>query len=146
MASTEEKAPKFALHEAARDGKTIVVESLLHANPKLAERKDDDERLPIHWAISYGHLDIAIMLAALKNFDPDVQDASGWTPLMIAVSLKDGDELVELLLRKEADVNSTNFNGQVSPVLSHNHYSKPQRDAKSRTTRLHFISRRPRTT
>lgn len=43
------------------------------ANPKLAERKDDDERLPIHWAVSYGHLDIAILLSAGKNFDPDIQ-------------------------------------------------------------------------
>ncbi len=43
------------------------------ANPKLAEKKDDDERLPIHWAVSYGHLDIAILLASRKDFDPDVQ-------------------------------------------------------------------------
>jgi len=62
------------------------------------------------------------MLASQKNFDPDVQvcllymflcwsanlfqDASGWTPLMIAVSLKEGEELVDLFLRKEADVNA----------------------------------------
>ena len=45
----------------------------IKANPKLAYRKDDDERLPIHWAVSYGHLDIAILLASQKNFDPDVQ-------------------------------------------------------------------------
>lgn len=43
------------------------------ANPKLADLRDDDERLPIHWAISYGHLDIVILLAARKGFDPDVQ-------------------------------------------------------------------------
>ncbi len=32
------------------------------------------------------------------------QDGSGWTPLMIASSLRDGDELVDILLRKGADV------------------------------------------
>lgn len=34
-----------------------------------------------------------------------VQDGSGWTPLMIASSLKEGDALVDLLLSKDADVN-----------------------------------------
>ncbi|TVY51550.1 Ankyrin repeat-containing protein C6C3.08 [Lachnellula cervina] len=84
-------------------GTALVVESLLNANPKLADRKDDDERLPIHWATSYNHLDIATLLSAGKNFDPDVQDGSGWTPLMIAVSLKEGEELVKLFLQKGAD-------------------------------------------
>jgi 26S proteasome non-ATPase regulatory subunit 10 len=35
---------------------------------------------------------------------------------MIAVSLKDGDDLVDLLLQKGADVNQTNFSGQVRVV------------------------------
>jgi len=109
-----EDSPKFAIHEAARDGKTSTVETLLNANPKLADQRDDDERLPIHWAISYGHMDIAMLLASRKNFDPDVQDGSGWTPLMIAVSLKEGEELVDILLGKEADVNCKNFSGQTA--------------------------------
>ncbi|KAH7323738.1 ankyrin repeat-containing domain protein [Rhexocercosporidium sp. MPI-PUGE-AT-0058] len=104
--SQPEEPSKFAIHEAARDGRTQVVESLLAANPKLAQRVDDDGRLPLHWAVSYNHLDIAKLLAATKDFDADVQDGSGWTPLMIAVSLKDGEELVDLLLRKDADVNA----------------------------------------
>jgi len=109
-----EETSKFAIHEAARDGRTTIVESLLNANPQLAVRKDDDERLPIHWAVSYGHLDIAVLLAQRKDFDPDVQDGSGWTPLMMAVSLKDGEDLVDLLLKKEADINQTNFSGQTA--------------------------------
>jgi len=86
----------------------------LNANPRLATQRDDDDRLPIHWAISYNHLPIVELLVQRKDFDPDVQDGSGWTPLMIASSLREGDELVDLLLRKEADVNSKNFSGQTA--------------------------------
>jgi hypothetical protein len=35
-----------------------------------------------------------------------VQDGAGWTPLMIAVSLKEGEDLVKLFLSKGADVNA----------------------------------------
>ena len=34
------------------------------------------------------------------------QDSSGGTPLMIASSLRDADDIVDLLLNKEADVNA----------------------------------------
>ncbi|KAL2006157.1 hypothetical protein VTN00DRAFT_9811 [Thermoascus crustaceus] len=107
-------AAKFAIHEACREGKTTVVESLLNANPKLVSLKDDDERLPIHWAVAYNRLPIVELLVAQKNFDPDVQDGSGWTPLMIAASLKnaEGDPIVDLLLRKNADVTMKSNAGQ----------------------------------
>ncbi|PCG96164.1 Hypothetical protein PENO1_002020 [Penicillium occitanis (nom. inval.)] len=111
--ATEPEA-KFAIHEAAREGKTSVVESLLNANPKLASRKDDDERLPIHWAAAYNRLPIVELLVSNKYFDPDVTDGSGWTPLMIAASLKnaEGDAIIDLLLRKDADVNIKSVSGQ----------------------------------
>ena len=43
------------------------------------------------------------------------QDASGWTPLMIAASLRDsqGDHIIELLLKKGADINAKSISGQV---------------------------------
>lgn len=66
--------------------------------------------------MSYGHLDVALLLAQRKDFDPDVQDGSGWSPLMIAVSLKDGEELVDLLLRKGADVNQTSKSHNLSYI------------------------------
>ncbi|TLS27347.1 hypothetical protein PpBr36_05100 [Pyricularia pennisetigena] len=96
---------KFAIHAACREGRYAAVESLLNVDPKLATRKDDDGRLPIHWAVSSNQFEIANLLVSQKNFDPDVQDDSGWTPLMIAVSIKDGEKLVDLLLSKGADVN-----------------------------------------
>ncbi|KAI1007225.1 hypothetical protein K3495_g1006 [Podosphaera aphanis] len=103
---------KFAIHEAAQNGRLSVVEALLKASPKLADQRDDDGRLPIHWAVSFSHIDIVKLLASTRTFDPDVKDSSGWTPLMIAVSLTNGDELLDLLLHKGSDVNVQNYAGQ----------------------------------
>ncbi|KAL6249390.1 putative ankyrin-repeat protein [Rhinocladiella similis] len=103
MAETKEN--KYAIHEAAREGRLMVVESLLSANPKLASLLDQDERLPIHWACAYNHLDIVKVLTSTRDFDPDSVDGSGWTPLAIASSLKDnsGEAIVDILLTKAAD-------------------------------------------
>ncbi len=43
------------------------------ANSKLASKKDEDERLPIHWAVSYNHLPIVELLVSQKSFDAEVQ-------------------------------------------------------------------------
>lgn len=42
-------------------------------DPKLSKRKDDDGRLPIHWAASANQLDIVQLLAEQKGFDVDIQ-------------------------------------------------------------------------
>ncbi|RYP73764.1 hypothetical protein DL771_003477 [Monosporascus sp. 5C6A] len=69
----ESAQSRFALHAAAREGKVTVVESLLNADPKLARLKDDDGRLPIHWAASSNQPAIVLLLAQQKDFDPDAQ-------------------------------------------------------------------------
>ncbi|KAI8629302.1 ankyrin repeat-containing domain protein [Xylariaceae sp. FL1651] len=102
---SSDQASKYAIHAAAREGKLTVVESLLNADPKLCQRKDDDGRLPIHWAASSNQHGIVLLLSQQKSFDPDVEDDSGWTPLMIAASVKDGDAIVDTLLHRGADVN-----------------------------------------
>jgi ankyrin repeat protein len=43
------------------------------AEPKLAQLKDDDGRLPIHWATSSNQLEIVSRLVEQKGFDPDVK-------------------------------------------------------------------------
>jgi 26S proteasome non-ATPase regulatory subunit 10 len=90
------------------------VESLLSANPKLASLRDDDDRLPIHWAVSYNHLPIVELLVQTKSFDADAPDGSGWTSLMMACSRKEADAIVSLLISKDADVNAKNNNGQTA--------------------------------
>ncbi|KAL2756113.1 hypothetical protein ACRALDRAFT_2035130 [Sodiomyces alcalophilus JCM 7366] len=107
-----ERQEPFAMHSAAREGKVSLFESLLKAEPKLASHKDQDDRLPVHWAVSSNNSEMLQLLTQQHDFDPDVQDGMGWTPLMIAVSLSGGDAVAKTLLRAGADANVKNFNGQ----------------------------------
>ena len=90
------------------------MESLLNADAKLATKVDDDGRLPLHWAASYNRLPIVEILSNLKSFDVDAQDGIGWTALMMAASLRDGEEMVDLLLNKRADADTKNHNNQTA--------------------------------
>ena len=78
----------------------------MDSNPRLATLPDLDERYPIHWAISFNHTAIVDLFIQQPSFDPNVRDGMGWTPLMCAVSVKDGELLVEKLLSRGADVNA----------------------------------------
>jgi 26S proteasome non-ATPase regulatory subunit 10 len=68
----------------------------------------------LHWAASYNRLPIVELLSELKSFDVDAKDGAGWTALMMAASLKDGDALVDLLLQKGADPNERTSRGQTA--------------------------------
>ncbi|KAF4594502.1 ankyrin repeat domain containing protein [Ophiocordyceps camponoti-floridani] len=102
----------FPLHTAARLGYVAKAEALLEADPKLSWRKDYDGRYPIHWAASSNTLDIVVLLAKQDSFDPDVQDDSGWSPLMISASVPDSEPVLQILLQKGADVNEKNNSSQ----------------------------------
>ncbi|QGI58394.1 hypothetical protein CEK26_000519 [Fusarium fujikuroi] len=94
---------KFPLHAAAREGRVTAFEGLLKSDPKLSQRKDNDGRYPIHWAASSNNLDIVQLLANQRSFDADVQDESGWSPLMISASVPEGEAVVKLIMSKDAD-------------------------------------------
>ncbi|KAJ3945551.1 putative ankyrin-repeat protein [Colletotrichum fioriniae] len=130
-----EAQDKFPLHTAAREGKVSIAETILKTEPKLAVREDDDGRLPIHWAASSNCIDIVILLTQSRSFDPDVQDGSGWTPLMISASLKDGEDLVNLFLQKGADVNLKNV---AKKLLNH----EPPASTKIRDKRSQYAIHR----
>ncbi|CEJ93377.1 Putative Ankyrin repeat-containing protein C6C3.08 [[Torrubiella] hemipterigena] len=110
----DKESDKFPLHTAAREGKASIAEALIKMDPKLSKTKDDDGRYAIHWATSANNLDIVNLLANQSSFDPDVQDGSGWTPVMIAASVPNSDEVLATLLKAGADVNEKNNSGQTA--------------------------------
>ncbi|KAL2684966.1 hypothetical protein Neosp_006059 [[Neocosmospora] mangrovei] len=118
---------KFPLHTAAREG-----QGQYHSDPKLSQRKDDDGRYPIHWAASSNNLDIVQLLANQRSFDADVQDESGWSPLMIAASVPDSEAVVKLLIAKDADVNlkTSKKNLDIARILIDNSASTRFRDRR----------------
>ncbi|KAI2607685.1 ankyrin repeat-containing domain protein [Hypoxylon fragiforme] len=65
----------------------------------------DQSKYAIHAAAREGRVSVVESL---------LNDGSGWTPLMIAVSVRDGDAVVDLLLSKGADINQKNNNGQTA--------------------------------
>jgi ankyrin repeat protein len=65
-----------------------------------------DGRQLIHWACSFGSLPL-VNLCIEKGSTVDVEDDSGWTPLIIAASAGH-KPCVELLLSLDADVNAEN--------------------------------------
>lgn len=65
-----------------------MLTSLAQANPNLARTKDDDDRLPIHWAVSYNRLPVVELLVSQKNFDPDVEVATTLLKMVILLWMK----------------------------------------------------------
>ena len=43
------------------------------ANPRLANLRDEDDRLPLHWAVSRNQLNVVELLVQRKDFDVDVK-------------------------------------------------------------------------
>lgn len=109
------------LHDAAREGKTLLVRQLVTETPKLILKKDDDGRTPLFWAASSGHPEtVAVLLKAIREsssiaskFDIDDTDDAGWTLLHIVASTGNL-EILEQLTPFEPDVSATTGAGQTA--------------------------------
>lgn len=77
----------------------VVRLALLQAQNVPLDKKDEDERTPLHWASAHGRSDVVEFLAAEAKARVNVQDDAGWTPLMSASSAGHVD-VVSFLLSK----------------------------------------------
>ncbi|CAH0047914.1 unnamed protein product, partial [Clonostachys solani] len=109
-----------------------VAENLLKTDPKLSKKVDDDGRYAIHWAASANNLEIVSLLAEQPKFDADIEDGSGWTPLMISASVPDNEPVLTLLISKGADVNAktSKKNLDIARLLVDNKASTRVRDRR----------------
>ncbi|KAI9598322.1 ankyrin repeat-containing domain protein [Syncephalis fuscata] len=73
------------LNDALLNSDNELVRLTLADNPSLAKTKDEDQRIPLHWAASSGQEEAVRLLLALGS-DVNAVDEDGWTPLIIAVS------------------------------------------------------------
>jgi len=97
--------------QLAYDGKLEELQTKLRTDLKLASKKFQDERQPLHWACSGGHDIIVEYLLNVCNAPVDEPDDSGWTPLIIASSAG-RENIVKMLLDKDANPNNLTATGQ----------------------------------
>lgn len=99
--------------QLAYDGKLDELQTKLQTDLKLACKRFQDERQPLHWACSGGHDIIVEYLLNICNAPVDDPDDSGWTPLIIASSAG-RDNIVRLLLERKADPNNKTTTGHTA--------------------------------
>jgi 26S proteasome non-ATPase regulatory subunit 10 len=91
---------------------------MLDADPSAINSHDEDERQPLHWACTGGHVELCRLLID-RGARVDAQDESGWTALHIASSAG-REQIVDILLTNsdgaalEALVNEQTETGQTA--------------------------------
>lgn len=121
--SNANQSNKFAIHDAIKEGNTLLAKKLIDEQPaSKLYISDDDERTPLHWAVSFNNLDLVqyILLKTPNDLDIDEYvDGSGWTPLHIAASLGNST-IFNQLLRRANGSSTTTSNNSTQPELDVN--------------------------
>ena len=59
---------KRKVHEMALEGDVAAVEAAVEASPEVVQNKDESGRVPFHWAVSRGHIDLSGWLLDLTKY------------------------------------------------------------------------------
>ena len=82
---------EFPLHKACLKNEPRKVQELLESSDpfKAVVQRDDDGRVPLHWAVSIqSDAIIKLLLPYMKSVDIDtLTDEAGWTPFHISCSI-----------------------------------------------------------
>lgn len=102
------------IHFAAINGASSAVKALIDIDSTAIVAKDQDSRLPLHLASSFGHLHCATMLLSPDTIN--ARDKFGVTPLKVACRSGYMD-LVQYLVLQGANVNELDNDG-MTPVAT----------------------------
>lgn len=84
-----------------KPGMTGLIRSTYHFSPSTGQQTDE-----------------ALKHLLASNVDVDETDESGWTALMYAAELNSGNQSVDLLLEKHADVNRASLHGDTALMMA----------------------------
>jgi len=93
-----------ALHQAAKDGDTVTIKTLLDQGQKIDETYAMSGSTPLHFAVRYGHAD-AVRLLLDRGADIRRGDGNGYTPLELALSY-DRFDVAQLLIDRGVDIST----------------------------------------
>jgi len=100
QSNTTTTAATPTVWSASRDGDLDTVRRLIEADETLLDRKDDDQRTPLHWACASDREAVVRWLLA-QSCNAFTTDEGEWTPLMSASSIGNAS-IVRLLLERMA--------------------------------------------
>lgn len=91
-----DSARRTPLSHASERGHTNIMDILMNYRPLTADARDESGWTPLHWAAQCGEQD-SIGLLMAKQFDIDIADHCGRTPLIVALINHHGKAATRLL-------------------------------------------------
>lgn len=113
---------QFPIQTAIKDHNINLAKQLISEKPKSTILKDDDERTPLHWAVSINNSDLVQFIVENLSKGTDIDelvDASGWTPIHINASIGNV-EILNILMHTDPqpDINLATNQGTTALHLS----------------------------
>lgn len=104
-----------SLHAAAYEGTLEDFKRIHGHNDALLGQRDEDQRTPLHWAVSGQKNDIVeyILGTDIGRENVDAADAAKWTPFLIAASTGNITS-AKMLLGCSANIAAVNENGHTA--------------------------------
>ncbi|KAF3074205.1 hypothetical protein CFAM422_003493 [Trichoderma lentiforme] len=100
----EEIRDSILFRWAVEDGYAEVVELLLDGGTD-ATAANKDGWMPLHAAVSKGHVEVVRLLLDMGKVDIDSKDDDGWTAYQLAAE-RENEDIVQLLLKKGANTDA----------------------------------------